>query len=112
MVRSTGDQRLHPEEVDCQCRRMRRSAFTRAAKTSGPGRPDAVRPTLKPSEEAPEKGADGARYRRGPGLRTGPAAGLRRSEHAGFESLQFWPINREQTEVVHSVNSDLHFCVN
>jgi hypothetical protein len=35
--------------------------------------PDAVRPTLKSSEEAPEVGG-GVRDRRGPGLRTGPAA--------------------------------------
>ena len=42
--------------------------------------PDAVRPTLKSSEEAPEVGG-GVRDRRGPGPRTGPAAGRRWSKH-------------------------------
>jgi hypothetical protein len=41
---------------------------------------DAVRPTLKSSEEAPGV-VGGAQDRRGPGLRTGPAAGRRRSEN-------------------------------
>ncbi len=42
--------------------------------------PDAVRPTLKSAEEAPEVGG-GVREGRGPGQRTGPAAGRRRSKH-------------------------------
>ncbi len=42
--------------------------------------PDAVRPTLKSSEEAPGV-EEGVRDQRGPGLRTEPAVGRRRSEH-------------------------------
>ena len=42
--------------------------------------PDAVMPTLKSSEEAPEVGGR-VRDRRGPGLRTWLAAGRRRSGH-------------------------------
>ena len=48
--------------------------------------PDAVRPTLKSSEEAPEV-EGGVRDRRGPGLRTGLAAGRRRSEHGRMRLL-------------------------